>query len=150
MSFDYRKYNLKEHFDEFNQRYWNGELPSGPLCWIKDAKDMTPGAHAQFDFNKSEPQHCWRIKILIPSATSEDSVNELLLHEMIHLQLTGEPAEQLDNPNFHSEKFRARAAQLEKMTGYSNIKDTGVVVERFLSWVKEHNRTILTGGRDTD
>jgi hypothetical protein len=138
MSFDYRTYGLKEHFDDFNRLYWNGELPSGPLCWIKDAKYMNADAHAQFDFDKDEPHsHCWRIKILIPSAESEDYVNELLLHEMIHLQLKGDPTEWSDDPNFHGEKFRARAAELEQMTGYSNIKDKGVVAERVRSFFHE-------------
>jgi hypothetical protein len=145
MCFDYRAYNLTKHFDEFNQLYWNGELPSGPLRWIKDPKRMNANTHAQFDFDKDDPRR-WRIKIFVPSAESEDCVNGLLLHEMIHLQLKDEPTERLDDPHFHSEKFRARAAELERMTGYANIKDNQVVAEQIRSWARAHNRKILAGG----
>lgn len=143
MPFNYKTYSLEEHFANFNQQHWNGNLPGGLLRWTEDPKDMVPGAHAQFDCDKERPHSdWWRIKILIPTATSEDWVNGLLLHEMIHLQFKDDPTERSDDPNFHGEKFKAKAAELAQLTGYDNINDAEVRAEQISSYVHEYMRNL--------
>ena len=141
--FDYRTYNLKEHFDEFNRQFWNGELPNCPLRWIKDRKKMVAGAFAQFD-SDGPGSHCWRIKILVPIATDERHANALLLHEMIHLQLKDDPTEWKDHPDFHGEKFNSKATELEQMTGYADIKARGMP-----SWDREVRALACTPEENT-
>ena len=96
---------------------------------------MVARAHAQFDSHKDS--RCWRIKILIPTATSKDWVSGHLLHEMIHLQLKDDPTEQSDNPHFHGAKFKARAAELKQLTGYENIEDVHARAEQMIPCFQE-------------
>lgn len=108
------KQYLEERFIEYNSLYFNGILKK-PLFLFKTNKD---GVVAKFRYNKEGKKKCSpKIYINKCIAWDEDSLKNVLLHEMVHYYVVF--IENYDGLFSHGFRFRRKVREIKKNFGYT-------------------------------
>lgn len=94
---------LRRWFDEFNERYFGGELPTVPLRITRARKYF-----GKLDYIETGKGNQRSHAILIAGKQSIDDTRDTLLHEMVHLYIYTKGLDEQDDhgPNFKKEYLR--------------------------------------------
>lgn len=121
---------LERKYDEFNERYFDNELPYDMILYPNhELKSF--GEFNEIYFQEEEDILYPIIYINEQFVYTEDELNILLLHEMVHAYLVPRGIE-LEDP--HGKAFQELAHKIEEKSGYEDII-TGV------KFVKYRNKT---------
>lgn len=107
---------LERKYDEFNEMYFDDELPYDMILYPKsDLEQMGTFDELKFEWDdKLYPI----IFINDQFNYTEDELNMLLLHEMVHAYLVPRG---IELEEAHGEAFQELAHKIEKKSGYENI-----------------------------
>ena len=113
---------VKKRFDTYNQMYFNGEL--GKCCFYWLVNGDTQGKYNLDEHRKNKPQS--RIGISRNVRWTDETLRDVLVHEMIHMYVTTVEGKNIDGLLGHGRRFRKHMNYLNKHYGL-NIK----IHERF-------------------
>ena len=104
-------YQLEAKYQHFNHLLFNGELPKIPITWSKSLGNISGIVRAQgrnFGFNVVQGTIRMEISSLFKS--SEERLDGIMLHEMIHVYFF---AIKDDGRESHGAGFKAKLAELQ-------------------------------------
>ena len=136
------KIGLKERFDHYNRLYFDGKLGKCDFFWLLSK----PGFYGKYATSQDKNGKI-KSKIGITRSVkwTEQSLKELLVHEMIHMYVTTIEGKSYDGLLGHGRRFRSHCKRLKEdfgliitIHGYSWCEDKKLspkLWEKVLLWL---------------
>lgn len=102
------KDGLKSRFDEYNKLYFDGKLGKCNFFWL-----CTKASFGKYRFKRTEKGIESYIGVARDAAWTEDTLKELLIHEMIHMYVTTIDGKPYDGLLGHGRLFRKHCKRLK-------------------------------------
>lgn len=108
------KTDLKERFDRYNKKYFWGKLGKCDFFWLTSG----PGNYGKYSCNRTKDGKTHsKIGITRSVLWTDDTLEILLVHEMIHMYTTTVEGKKLDGVLGHGRRFRAHCKRLKEDFG---------------------------------
>ena len=107
------KTDLKERFDKYNTLYFEGKLSNCDFYWIP--KNQT--TYGKYIAQQTKNGLKSSIGVARNVLWTEDTLKELLVHEMIHMYIRTVECKPHDGILGHGRRFRAHCKRLKKNFG---------------------------------
>lgn len=110
------KKGLKERFDKYNQMYFGGKLGKCSFFWELDNHGYRwYGTYVHYSTKTGEAQS--KIGITRNVHWTEETLKELLVHEMLHMYIRTVEGKWHDGILGHGRRFRAHCRRLQRDYG---------------------------------
>ena len=108
------KNEIKERFDRYNKQYFWGKLGKCDFFWLISE----PGFYGKYSEQRTKDGKIHsKIGITRSVLWTEDTLKELLVHEMIHMYITTVKGKKHDGVLGHGRRFRAHCKRLKEDYG---------------------------------
>lgn len=136
------KNEIRERFDRYNKQYFEGKLGKCDFFWLISG----PWFYGKYAVQRTKDGKIHsKIGITRSVNWTEETLKELLVHEMIHMYVTTVEGKKYDGVLGHGRRFRAHCKRLKRDFGlviaihgnyeHANTKKSPKLWEKFLLWL---------------